>query len=256
MRFEDYLHKEIYLNHSKDQARMRRMNNRVMTREQQRIKNSNIKFVAAVCFAVLILLVFISFFTPDEAKEENEHLPMEHVTAAISMKIPEQSIEKPVVIVEEVEEPVEEVVEEPIIPETIAVTGENRDKITTMLAKLMYGEARGIKSITEQACVAWTVLNRVDDGQGNIKRVITEPEQFCYSSYFRTVDDYGRDLKALAEDIILRWEREHAGESDVGRVLPKEYLFFYGDGKHNWFRIEFDDYSHPWDYSLPSPYEN
>jgi spore germination cell wall hydrolase CwlJ-like protein len=31
-----------------------------------------------------------------------------------------------------------------------------------MLAKLIYGEARGIKSITEQAAVVWCVLNRVD----------------------------------------------------------------------------------------------
>lgn len=260
MRFEDYLNKEIYLSNSKENALIRRRNMRTMTREQLRMKKSNRIFGITTVFCIaIILFVFISFLGQEESEEENEHLPMEHVTAAISMKIPEQSIQKPVFIVEEVEEPEEEVVVEdstPIISETIAITGENRDKITTMLAKLMFGEARGIESITEQACVAWTVLNRVDDGQGSIKRVITKPDQFCYSSFFRTVDDHGRDLKALAEDIVLRWEREHAGESDVGRVLPKEYLFFHGDGDHNWFRIEFDDFSKPWDYSLESPYEN
>lgn len=261
MRFEDYLNREIYLSNSKDSARMCRMNNRTLTREQLRIKKGNKKIAITAIFCIcLILLVYMYFLAQNDLQNTDEHLPLEHVTASISVKKPEQYIEKPIVFVEdlEVEEEIdiEPEIEEPVIPETISVTGENRDKITTILAKLMFGEARGIKSITEQACVVWTVLNRVDAGQGNIEHVVKEPEQFCYSSYFRTVDDHGRDLKALAEDIILRWEREHAGESDVGRVLPKEYIYFNGYNGHNRFRVEFDDYSKPWKYLLESPYEN
>lgn len=49
-----------------------------------------------------------------------------------------------------------------------------------MLAKLIWGEARGVESITEKAAVAWCVLNRVDaKGYPNsIEAVITQPHQF------------------------------------------------------------------------------
>ena len=40
----------------------------------------------------------------------------------------------------------------------------------------------------------------------------------------------------------------------LGRVLPREYLFFTGDGKHNHFRTEWDG-GQVWDWSLQSPYE-
>lgn len=35
-----------------------------------------------------------------------------------------------------------------------------------MIAKVMWGEARGIKSKTEVACIGWCILNRVDAGMG------------------------------------------------------------------------------------------
>lgn len=126
----------------------------------------------------------------------------------------------------------------------------------TALAKLMYGEARGVESITEQACVVWTVLNRVDAGMGTIMEVITKPHQFHYIKSNPTIDDYGRNLEELAKDILTRWLRENNGETDVGRVLPKEYIYFHGEKGHNWFRVEYRDYSSPWNYSLCSPYES
>ena len=58
-----------------------------------------------------------------------------------------------------------------------------------------------------------------------------------------------------AADFIDRWQREKQGETDVGRVLPPEYLFFGGDGKHNTFRTEWDGGEY-WDWSWPSPYES
>ena len=129
-----------------------------------------------------------------------------------------------------------------------------------MLAKLVYGEARGIKSQTEQAAVVWCVLNRVDStgyGMGrNVKYVVTYPGQFVgYSSRHPTVDDYGRDLCELAADVLARWHRESQGETDVGRVLPKEYLWFCGKHGHNVFRNAYKG-GDTWDWSLPSPYES
>ena len=146
---------------------------------------------------------------------------------------------------------------EPEIPANITVTGEDRDKIATMLAKTIWGESRGIESVTEQACIVWTVLNRFDAGWGdNIEKVLTKPHQFYYRSHFPTVDDYGRDLKALAEDILIRWEREHNGEDNIGRVLAPEYVFYHGKNGHNWFRDRFIGNGVYWNYSLESPYEN
>lgn len=163
--------------------------------------------------------------------------------------LPEEPLMGPDIIVSvpEEEEEEEEIVEvEPAI--------QINKLYAIMLAKLMYGEARGIKSITEQACVAWTVLNRVDAGFGDFVTVITAPNQFFYRAHFPTVDDYGRDLVLLAEDILLRWEREKLGEEDVGRVLPPDYFWYFGDGEHNWFRNEFNGKYTIWKYTLPTPY--
>lgn len=40
----------------------------------------------------------------------------------------------------------------------------------------------------------------------------------------------------------------------VGRVLPKEYLYFSGDGIRNTFRTQYKGGTR-WNWSLPSPYE-
>lgn len=123
-----------------------------------------------------------------------------------------------------------------------------------IIAKVIYGEARGVYSLTEQACVAWTILNRSDAGYGSIEEVAKADSQFCYNEDFPTVDDYGRDILKLAYDVLNRWEAEKSGESDVGRVLPADYLWFYGDGEHNYFRNNYNDFSQVWEYELESPY--
>lgn len=148
--------------------------------------------------------------------------------------------------------------EEPIVivePEPVDLTAGMETEITA-LARLVYGEARGVASITEQACVMWTVLNRVDAGQGSIMDVITAPYQFHYIKSNPTVDDYGRDLEALAKDVLTAWLMEKDGETDVGRVLPSDYLFFHGKNGHNWFRRYYKHDGVYWNYSLPSPYES
>lgn len=43
----------------------------------------------------------------------------------------------------------------------------------------------------------------------------------------------------LAQDVLARWALEHEGWQDVGRVLPREYLWFSGDGVINTFRTEY-----------------
>lgn len=121
-----------------------------------------------------------------------------------------------------------------------------------MLAKLMYQECGGIPSDTEKACVAWTVLNRVDESGETISEVITAPNQFAYYEN-RPIEDA---LYMLAEDVLTRWNNEKNGEENVCRVLPCDYLWFSGDGEHNHFRNAYKGQFSIWDYSLETPYES
>lgn len=125
-----------------------------------------------------------------------------------------------------------------------------------VLAKIIYGEARGIASQTEQAAIVWCVLNRFDAGYGStIDEVAKAPYQFAYRATNPTTDDYGRDLIALAQDVLSRWELERNGETDVGRVLPLEYKYYSGWNGHNRFRTTYYKPYKFWDWSLESPYE-
>lgn len=120
------------------------------------------------------------------------------------------------------------------------------------LAKLVWGEARGVGSTTEQAAVIWCVLNRLDHGGfGNsIYAVVTAKSQF---TGYRSGNPVTTEFYELALDVLFRWEREKQGYENVGRVLPKEYLFFAGSGGRNWFRPAYKS-SVRWDWSLESPY--
>ena len=126
-------------------------------------------------------------------------------------------------------------------------TYEDIDAIATVL----YNEARGVKSDTEKACVAWTILNRVDAGYGSIIEVATAENQFAYAQ----IDHIPDEIYTIAADVVVRWSCERSGTTDVGRVLPEDYLWFFGDGTHNYFRNEYKSKSY-WDYSLESPYKN
>lgn len=121
-----------------------------------------------------------------------------------------------------------------------------------MLARLIWGEARGVPSVEQKAAVVWCVLNRVDSGKypDTIAEVVTQKSQFCgYSESFPATDEF----MEIAEDVLIRWYQEKAGIKDVGRVLPSEYLFFVGDGVRNYFSVEWRS-SEYYDWSLPSPY--
>ena len=120
------------------------------------------------------------------------------------------------------------------------------------LAKMLWGEARGVPSETEQAACVWCVLNRVDQGYGSILEVVTAPSQFVGYQDNNPIDE---KLWLLCEDVLTRWQREKEGETDVGRVLPPDYLWFSGDSERNHFRNAYENGA-TWDWSLPSPYED
>lgn len=120
-----------------------------------------------------------------------------------------------------------------------------------MMAKILAVECPSVPSTTEQACVAWTICNRVDAGYGTLEQVMTAPNQFAY--YNST--EAPSHLYDLAEDVLIRWSREKSGQQDVGRVLPSDYMWFSGDGRHNYFRNQYQG-GEVWTYSLPTPYES
>ncbi len=123
-----------------------------------------------------------------------------------------------------------------------------------MLARLIYTEARGVRSKTEQAAVVWVVLNRLDNPnrlQKTIAEVVCAPYQFDYRPWVPVTDEF----KALAVDVLERWQAEKDGQADVGRVLPPEYQYFEGRGGRNWFSVKWKSQEF-WGWELPSPYED
>ncbi|NBI18501.1 hypothetical protein D1841_13070 [Neglecta sp. X4] len=123
-----------------------------------------------------------------------------------------------------------------------------------MLARVLWGEARGVPSDMEKAAVVWCVLNRVDAAgwPDTVAEVVTQPFQFAgYSPDYPATEE----LKRIAADVLTRWERERREGGDVGRVLPAEYYFFTGDGERNYFRTEFTGGTF-WDWTLTNPYSS
>lgn len=198
------------------------------TREEKRKRKINFYYIGSIILWAIIMIAMIIGPVREKHFENKEDV----------------IIKPTITIIEQVPE-----VEE--IPEI------NIDNIhAEMLAKLAWGEARGCTK-TEQAAVMWCVLNRVDsdskDFRDTVAEVITQPNQFYYNYTFPLNDD----LLELAYDVLTRWHMEKiTGEIDSGRILPKEYCYFHGDGKHNHFRdaYRFED-ANMWDWSLESPYE-
>ena len=127
-------------------------------------------------------------------------------------------------------------------------TNEEIDHIT----KTVWGEARGL-SKTHQAGVVWTVLNRCDDGRfgKGVIGVVTAPSQFAG---YRSSNPVDPEIRDLVVDVLDRYSQEKAGIDNVGRVLPKEYLYFRGNGKVNLFSKKWNS-NNVWNWSLESPYE-
>ena len=120
------------------------------------------------------------------------------------------------------------------------------------IAKTVWGEARGL-SKTHQAGVVWAILNRCDDGRfgKGITSVVTAPSQFAG---YRSGNPVDPEIRDLVVDVLDRYSQEKAGIENVGRVLPKEYLYFRGNGRVNLFSKKWNS-NNVWDWSLESPYE-
>lgn len=61
------------------------------------------------------------------------------------------------------------------------------------------------------------------------------------------------EMVGVVEDVLERWSAERSGAGDVGRVLPREFLYFSGDGVCNCFTTAYSG-GDVWDWSLYNPY--
>jgi len=115
---------------------------------------------------------------------------------------------------------------------------EDYDETVDVLSKVLRREAGVVKSTTNRACVIWCILNRCDKGwRGNTPiECATARAQFCY----RKNTKYSKKISDLVEDVLYRWLREKEGEIDVGRVLPRDIIYFSGNGEINVFRYDYD----------------
>lgn len=101
------------------------------------------------------------------------------------------------------------------------------------IARTLYGECRGAETEAEKEAVAWVILNRVDAGYADtVLGVVSAPGQFAG---YNAAHPLWPELVEVARRVLTLHHREQLGER-VARVLPREYLWFSGDGARNWFR--------------------
>ena len=147
---------------------------------------------------------------------------------------------------------------------TGAIEGE--ETVQEMLAKTLSKEIGSLDDEhaysspeMERAAVAWCILNRVDiketaeaDLAGAIVMVTKKPKAFAYNYY----KEIFPGMMDIAADVLYRYMQDDYLGLSVGRVLPKEYLYFnaLGDGWHNVFRIGYETDSEKWKWTLPDPY--
>lgn len=217
----------------------------------------NMKVIMAM-LSVLILVITVKAVS-SEVKDINNKVADSRepsVTESYEPETQDDSTEDTEPAIETETSEIEDVVETTPPAETTAEESTHIQYYTEQdvidIAKVLYRECRGIESDTEKACVVWTILNRVDTYSSNVYSVVREANQYAFSENTPVWDE----LVELARDVLERWNFEKNGEECVGRVLPKEYLYFEGDGTHNYFK---DNHVYPcniWNYSIESPYEN
>lgn len=168
--------------------------------------------------------------------------------AAVNVYAPERERES----VPDEPQPAAEVVEYvPIIEEERVPLYAEAD--AKALAQMAWGECRGVgdlvtadgRTVTgtcQKAAAMWVALNRYDAGyEDSIVDVVAAPMQFVGYDPEHPIDE---DLLTLAYDVLDRWDAEKRGEEEVGRVIPADFFWFVGDGKHNHFSNQYRSGEH------------
>lgn len=105
----------------------------------------------------------------------------------------------------------------------------------TLVCQTVYGEARGC-SREEQMLVAWCICNRADSTGASIEQVVTAPRQFHGYDPEHPVTD---EIRSVVLEVLDAWSRGQKALVYEPYATTSDYLYFSGDGVHNWFREEY-----------------
>lgn len=204
-----------------------------MTSKQRKARRAAVLLLTSTFFAGVLAGSVIGLMATADVKAETP--------TAQAPKAP-QTVK---LVILEADEP-EVTTPEPAAEETVTLDPTEVE----LIGRTIWGEAGGVKSEAERAAVAWCILNRVDAWGKTIEEVVTAPMQFLG---YRPKGYCPQEHLDLAADVLTRWYAEKEGAEDVGRTLPAEYLYFYGDGERNHFSIEWRSGIY-WRWTLTNPY--
>lgn len=109
-----------------------------------------------------------------------------------------------------------------------------------MVAQTVWGEIRG-GTKDEWRLVIWCICNRVDSqhndfkNQNTIEAVVSAYRQFHGYSPTNPIDE---DIMEVVLEELYKWSAGEEAPIIEPYATTSEYLFFCGDGVHNWFREE------------------
>ncbi len=215
------------------------MKKRKFSLERHRAVKREITIVAIMISLIVVVIVLAAYFGADAAYAKvNEKVVRERtevVVEGFAVNFSAEMVDVPQAAPDaQTIQEIPEVTETSDAQETQEVPGAPyTDKEIDMLAMLVWGEARGCAP-EEQACVAWTVFNRVDDPgfPDTINDVIVQPGQFYGYALSFPVDETIRGL-CLAE--AEKWVAGEEAPIVVPYATTSDYRFFTGDGHNNWF---------------------
>ena len=104
----------------------------------------------------------------------------------------------------------------------------------TLVCQTVYGEARGC-SKEEQQLVVWCICNRVDYSGTSVKQVVTADRQFHGYDPKHPVTE---EIFENVTEVLEAWSRNEEALVYEPYATTTEYRYFYGDGRHNWYREE------------------
>ena len=104
----------------------------------------------------------------------------------------------------------------------------------TLVCQTVYGEARGC-SREEQMLVVWCICNRADNSEASIEQVVKAPRQFHGYNPEHPVTD---EIRSVVLEVLDAWSSGQEALVYEPYATTSEYLYFSGDGVHNWFREE------------------
>lgn len=104
------------------------------------------------------------------------------------------------------------------------------------LTRMLTGECGEWMNYYEMSLAAWTAYNRLDMPafhQSSILGVVSAPNQYHGYSASHSLSE---NCYYVAKTVTFFYHLEKDTGNSVGRTLPSQYVYFWGDGRHNNFR--------------------